>query len=759
MAQRFGLTDPSEAIGKTDRDFFTQPHAAQARKDEEALMDSGEPILELEEQETWPDGRVTWAATTKMPLRNEKGELVGTFGISRDITQRRQAEMALVEAKEAADAANRAKSEFVANMSHEIRTPLNGIIGMTELALDTELTSEQRDYLETVAQSAEALLLIVNDILDFSKIEAGKLELESTEFQLHDTLDNTLHTLALRAHKKGLELAYDVASEVPSCLIGDPVRFRQIITNLVGNSIKFTLQGEVVVRVRVRDLDDESVLILIEVSDTGIGIPNDKQQRIFDAFTQADASTTRKFGGTGLGLTISAFLVQRMQGKIWVESEEGTGTTFFFTARFGWKPARSAESHPISPDRLRGTRVLIVDDNRTNLRILHEMLASWGMLPTSVPSAHEALETLESAGLGASPLRLLLTDCHMPEMDGFELVESLRAHPDLRDVVIIMLTSGMKPEDSERARALGIAAHLLKPVRQSRLMRYVDAALGGRRVDRIEELASEGPARKLPPLHALVAEDGLVNQKLVRELLHKHGHRATIVTNGQDAVDMYRSEMPDIVLMDVQMPGMDGIEATAHIRQVEQETGRHVPIVAMTAHAMKGDRERCLAAGMDEYVSKPLRANQLFEVMALALSRGAIAAQTDPAVVPPEPEIPTTPPPAQIQWSDAMEAVNGDRDTLQSVVDAFLEEAPSCWTRCSDRCGSADAVELQRASHTLKSSLRFFGAVDAAELAWQLELQAKEQTLDNVPSLLNQLAQLVEQVSGQLAQGVPEKTS
>ena len=353
MAQRFGLTDPSEAIGKTDRDFFTQPHAAQARKDEEALMDSGEPILELEEQETWPDGRVTWAATTKMPLRNEKGELVGTFGISRDITQRRQAEMALVEAKEAADAANRAKSEFVANMSHEIRTPLNGIIGMTELALDTELTSEQRDYLETVAQSAEALLLIVNDILDFSKIEAGKLELESTEFQLHDTLDNTLHTLALRAHKKGLELAYDVASEVPSCLIGDPVRFRQIITNLVGNSIKFTLQGEVVVRVRVRDLDDESVLILIEVSDTGIGIPNDKQQRIFDAFTQADASTTRKFGGTGLGLTISAFLVQRMQGKIWVESEEGTGTTFFFTARFGWKPARSAESHPISPDRLR----------------------------------------------------------------------------------------------------------------------------------------------------------------------------------------------------------------------------------------------------------------------------------------------------------------------------------------------------------------------------------------------------------------------
>ena len=337
MAQRFGLADPAAAIGKTDFDFFTDEHASQARADEVRLMESGETVLRLEEQETWPDGRITWVETTKLPLRNDQGEFVGTFGISRDITQRRRAEIALREAKEAADAANRAKSEFVANMSHEIRTPLSGILGMTELALDTQLTAEQRDYLETVSQSAEALLLIVNDILDFSKIEAGKLDLESTEFHLRDTLDNTLHILAPRAHAKGLELAYYVADDVPSCLIGDPVRLRQVITNLVGNSIKFTQEGEVVIRVSSSHRPPTGQRFSVEVTDTGIGIPLNKQRDIFEAFTQADASTTRRFGGTGLGLTISNYLVQRMGGQISVQSEEGQGTTFTFTVVFGRK--------------------------------------------------------------------------------------------------------------------------------------------------------------------------------------------------------------------------------------------------------------------------------------------------------------------------------------------------------------------------------------------------------------------------------------
>ncbi len=767
MAQRFGLSDPAQAIEKTDRDFFTQPHAEQARKDEESLMQSGEPILELEEQETWPDGRVTWVATTKMPLRNEKGEIVGTFGISRDITQRRRAEMALLEAKEAADAANRAKSEFVANMSHEIRTPLNGIIGMTELALDTELSSEQRDYLETVAQSAEALLLIVNDILDFSKIEAGKLELESTEFQLHDTLDNTLHALALRAHKKGLELAYYVTSEVPSCLIGDPARFRQIITNLVGNSIKFTQQGEVVVRVRVQQMREESVRLLVEVSDTGIGIPRDKQQAIFEAFTQADASTTRKFGGTGLGLTISAYLVQRMHGEIWVESEEGTGTTFFFTVEFGWKSTAQPAPPPVTFRRVRDTRVLIVDDNHTNLRILQEMAESWGMLPTSVSSSREALATLTLACRESTPYSVLLTDCQMPEMDGFALVEALRAHPGLRDTIVLMLTSGMKPEDAERARSLKIAAHLLKPVRQSRLLRCLEAALSGESLERSDELTSAELTRQLPPLHVLVAEDGLVNQKLVRELLHKHGHRVTVVANGQDAVEMCQGQSPDVVLMDVQMPGMDGIEATIHIRQHEEESGRHVPIVAMTAHAMKGDRERCLAAGMDEYVSKPLRAKHLFEAIAAALGHGSSApsrpassaAEPDTMPADPDPTPSTLPAPTpSVAWAAALDAVNGDRDTLQSVVEAQLEEAPKLLAQMQLANQRRDATSLQRASHTLKGSLNFFGAREAAELAWQLELLGKEGSFENVTAMICQLSLLVEQVNQTLTRGVPDNT-
>ncbi len=775
MAQRFGLADPAEAIGKTDHNFFTEPHANQARKDEQALMRSGEPIIDLEEKETWADGRVTWASTTKMPLRNDAGELLGTFGISRDITQRRQAELALREAKEVADAANQAKSEFVANMSHEIRTPLTGIIGMTELALDTELSSEQRDYLETVAQSAEALLLIVNDILDFSKIEAGKLEFERTEFLLHDTLDNTLHTQAMRAHNKGLELAYYVAADVPNCLVGDPVRFRQIITNLIGNAIKFTQQGEVVLHVRVQHLTDDQVTLHIQVSDTGIGIAPDKQRSIFEAFTQADASTTRRFGGTGLGLTISAYLVQRMGGKIWVESDEGNGTTFFFTATFGWKTEPSPRDPDVDWERLRDVNILVVDDNQTNLRILHEMLAAWAMRPTAVSSAKEALESMLQAAHAGSPYTICLTDYHMPEMDGFELVQQIRAHAELHDTIVLMLTSGSMPDDTERAKQLGITAHLLKPVRQSRLLKHLESALLGEPVDGTEELAHERVPPQLPPLHILVAEDGLVNQKLVRELLHKRGHHVRIVNNGQDAVAASREQIPDVVLMDVQMPVMDGIEATQKIRERERETGRHVPIVAMTAHAMKGDRERCLLAGMDQYISKPLRVNQLFEAIASALGHAAARIHGDPIPQPREGHTtppPNTPPPepsakevaqdhsqpneepaSKVDWRDALDAVNGDRDILKSVVDAYLQESPQLIERMRGAIASADADSLQRAAHTLKGSLRFFGTSEAGELAWQLETAGKTSELDIASNLLEQLVTLLKPLDQILAQG------
>ena len=753
MAARFGLADPAEAIGKTDFDFFTDTHAVQARQDEVQLMESGDSVLRLEEQETWPDGRVTWVETTKLPLRNAQGEVVGTFGISRDITERKRAEIALVEAKEAADAANRAKSEFVANMSHEIRTPLSGILGMTELALDTNLTPEQREYLETVSQSAEALLLIVNDILDFSKIEAGKLELETTEFQLLDVLDNALHTLALRAHAKGLELAYEVAGEVPAELVGDPMRFRQVVTNLVGNSIKFTHEGEVVVRVALTaatELAADQVMLQVAVTDTGIGIPANKQRAIFDAFTQADASTTRRFGGTGLGLTISNYLVQRMGGQIAVESLEGQGTTFHFTAVFGRKDRLYQESGPVIPENLRGKVVLIVDDNSTTLQILRDMLRTWGLAPIAVSSGEAALELLKPSGQFSTSLAAAVIDGHMPGMDGFTLVQQMRREPHGTQLPIVLLTSGNRPDDAEWVKRFGVSSQLAKPVRRRRLLQALQSALGGPAL--AEEASSPRQLRPLPTLNVLVAEDGIVNQKLIRELLVKQGHRVRIVSGGADAVAAWESARPDIVLMDVQMPGMDGLAATARIRELERQTHqRPTPIVAMTAHAMKGDRERCLEAGMDQYVSKPLRSQLLFQVMAAAL--GIVeSAEPAAATVPPDSQ---AAPPMQgiVDWQDALLAVNGDRATLASVSEAFMSEAPKLTRQLRETLEANDAAAFRRAAHTLKSSLRFFGAHDAAELAWQLEVLGKDGDLEAAARQVDLLIAAVESVSQAVRSG------
>lgn len=754
MAARFGLPDPADAIDKTDFDFFTDTHAVQARRDEVQLMESGDSVLRLEEQETWPDGRVTWVETTKLPLRNAQGEVVGTFGISRDITERKRAEIALLEAKEAADAANRAKSEFVANMSHEIRTPLSGILGMTELALDTNLTPEQREYLDAVSQSAEALLLIVNDILDFSKIEAGKLELETTDFQLLDVLDNALHTLALRAHAKGLELAYEVAGNVPAALIGDPMRFRQVVTNLVGNAIKFTQEGEVVVRVALATATEspaDQVVLQVDVTDTGIGIPANKQRAIFEAFTQADASTTRRFGGTGLGLTISNYLVQRMGGQISVESLEGSGTTFTFTAVFGRKETVTSESAPTIPENLRGQSVLIVDDNATTLQILREMLQTWGLAPIAVSSGDAALELFRSDRQPSSTLAAAVIDGHMPGMDGFTLVQRIRRQPQGTQLPIVLLTSGNRPDDAEWAKRFAVGAQLAKPVRRRRLLQALRSALGGPAL--AEEPTSPHQPRPLPALNVLVAEDGIVNQKLVRELLVKQGHRVQIVSSGADAVSAWESARPDIILMDVQMPGMDGLAATASIRERELATHQQpTPIVAMTAHAMKGDRERCLAAGMDQYVSKPLRSQQLFQAMAAALG---IVDSSDPASA----AVPmATPPSPSIQgivdWQDALLAVNGDRATLASVSDAFVSEAPKLIRQLRETLETTDAAAFRRAAHTLKSSLRFFGAHDAAELAWQLEVLGKDGDLEAAARQIDLLIAAVESVS-QAVRGGP----
>jgi PAS domain S-box-containing protein len=740
--------------------ILTPPDHLEEIKEVLQRVGRGETVSDYETLRVSKDGRHIPLSLTISPVRDSAGNIVEISAIARDITERKLVEEELRQAKEAAEAANSAKSDFLANMSHEIRTPMNGVIGMTGLLLDTHLTPEQREYAETVRSSAESLLTLINDILDFSKIEAGKMHIEVLDFDLGSVTEEAVGLLAERAYGKGLELASLVESEVPTAVRGDASRIRQVLVNLLGNAVKFTEEGEVVLKVGLVEDKPDAAEVRFEVIDTGIGMSREQQERLFQSFSQADASTTRKYGGTGLGLAISKQLVELMGGEIGVESTPGEGSTFFFTLHLEKQP-EGLQRRALTPrSNLCGLRVLVVDDNETNRKILHHQITSWGMKNSSAKDGVEALELMREAAARGEPFDLAVLDMQMPEMDGIELAHRIKKDPSISSIKLIMLSSIMNLRDEdEKARQVRIEVYLTKPIRQSKLFDAVSTVMSGpaenlsaastddifapSHVDDTPLVANPTLGEQKERRHArvLIAEDNAVNQKVAAKMLERLGYRADVAANGLEAVEVLSHITYQAVLMDVQMPEMDGYEATAEIRKREGQDDRHTPIIAMTANAMQGDREKALEAGMDDYVSKPVDPGELEAVLERWIpqaeretadldeqrttdgSVGALGGATDPldrSVILGLREL-------------------GGPELLTELGGLFLEDVPSQLEALREAIEGGDAASVERVAHTLKGSCGNMGATRMSTICAELQDVGHSEELERAVVLVERL--------------------